>query len=433
MNNLIQFLEKYFVPVAGRIGAQRHLVAIRDGFVAIMPLMILGSFATLFNNLPIKAYQNFMKSIFGENWTMFGGVLWQGTFAIVSILVAFTIAYNLAKSYDKDGLSSGVVSVAALLSIMATTKDGGLPLSWAGALGLFVAIFVALVSTEIFTRLLGNPKLVIKMPDGVPPAVSKSFAALFPAMITLTIFGLLKVITVKLGMPDIHQALYDALQAPISKLANTLWSAILVAVVIHVLWFFGLHGSNIIEPVMQAVYLPAINDNIAAFKAGTEITNIVTKSFFDGFVLLGGSGTTIGLLLAIIWVGRKQKQYYNLSKLSVAPGLFNINEPVVFGLPIVLNPILFIPFILTPILLTIISYVSIATGLVPKTVVFLPWTTPPIIGGIITSASWKGGVLAAFNLLVSIIIYIPFVKMAERAFLKSEKQKNQAEPIQQAK
>ena len=123
-------------PVAGRIGAQRHLVAIRDGFVAIMPLMILGSFATLFNNLPIKAYQNFMKSIFGENWTMFGGVLWQGTFAIVSILVAFTIAYNLAKSYDKDGLSSGVVSVAALLSIMATTKDGGLPLSWAGALGL---------------------------------------------------------------------------------------------------------------------------------------------------------------------------------------------------------------------------------------------------------------------------------------------------------
>ncbi|MEB6550114.1 PTS cellobiose transporter subunit IIC [Heyndrickxia sporothermodurans] len=433
MNKIIGVLEKYFVPFAGRIGAQRHLVAIRDGFVTIMPLMILGSFATLINALPIDAYQSFMKSVFGENWTMFGGVLWQGTFAIVSLLVAFTIAYSLAKSYDKDGLSSGVVSIAALLSIMATTKDGGFPLSWASATGLFVAIFVALVSTEIFTRLLGNSKLNIKMPDGVPPAVSKSFAALLPAMITLTIFGLIKVITVKLGIPDLHQALYDLLQAPIAKLANTLWSAIVIAIVNHFLWFFGLHGSNILEPLMQAVYLPAINENIAALKAGAEIPNIVTKSFFDGFVYLGGSGATIGLLIAILISGRKHKQYKDLSKLSVAPGLFNINEPVVFGLPIVLNPILFIPFILTPLVLTILSYLAIATGIVPKTVVLLPWTTPPIIGGVVATASWKGGVLAAINLVISIIIYIPFIKMAERAFLKKENEQLHADPIQRAK
>ncbi|MGE6257960.1 PTS cellobiose transporter subunit IIC [Heyndrickxia sporothermodurans] len=433
MSKIIEGLEKHFVPIAGRIGAQRHLVAIRDGFVSIMPLMILGSFATLLNNLPIKAYQNFMKSVFGENWTMFGGVLWQGTFAIVSFLVAFSIAYNLAKSYNKDGLSSGVVSIAALLSIMATTKDGGFPISWASATGLFVAIFVALISTEIFTRLLGNSKLIIKMPDGVPPAVSRSFAALFPAMITLIIFGLIKVITVKMGISDLHQALYDLLQAPIAKMANTLWSAIVIAIVNHFLWFFGLHGSNILEPLMQAVYLPAINDNIAAFKAGTEIPNIVTKSFFDGFVYLGGSGATIGLLIAILISGRKHKQYKDLSKLSVAPGLFNINEPVVFGLPIVLNPILFIPFILTPLLLTIISYLAIASGLVPKTVVLLPWTTPPVIGGFVATASWKGGLLAAINLLISIFIYIPFIKMAERSFLKKEKENVNAGPIQQAK
>lgn len=418
------FLEKYFVPVAGKIGAQRHLVAIRDGFVVIMPLMILGSMATLINNLPITAYQNFMNSIFGgETWKQFGGSLWAGTFAVVSILVAFSIAYQLAKSYHKDGLSAGIVSIASLLTIMQATEDGaGIPYGWVGSLGLFVAIFVAIISTEIFTRLLGNNKLVIKMPDSVPPAVSRSFAALLPAMITLSIFGFIKVIAIVAGNPDLHQALYDVLQAPISKMANTFWAAIVIAILNHFLWFFGLHGSNILEPLMQAVYLPAIDANAAALAAGEAIPNIVTKPFFDAFVFLGGSGATLALIIAVFIAGRRHKQYRYVSGMSAAPGMFNINEPVLFGLPIVLNPVLFIPFILSPLVLTIISYLAIAVGLVPRTIAFIPWTTPPIIGGALTTGSWQGGVLAFVNLLVAVLIYIPFIKMAERTEIRKLKE-----------
>lgn len=413
-----------FIEIAGRIGAQRHLVAIRDGFVAIMPLMILGSFATLLNNLPIDAYQNFMKMIFGSDaWQGFGGALWNGTFAIVSLLIVFTISYQLARSYDKDGLSAGVVGLAALITIMEpTATDWGIPFGWVGAQGLFIAIFVALVSTEIFTRLLGNKRLMIKMPESVPPAVAKSFAALFPAMITLSVFGLIKVLTVVAGMPDIHEAFFNALQAPVSKMANTLWSAVIVAVIVHVLWFFGLHGANIMEPLMQAVYLPAIEANAAALAAGTEIPYIVTKPFFDAFMYLGGTGATLGLIVAVFIAGRKHKQYRTVSGLGAAPSLFNINEPVLFGFPMVLNPLLIIPFIITPVVLTVFSYIMIATGIVPKTIAFIPWTTPPIIGGFLATGSWKGAVLAAVNLVIAILIYIPFVKVAERIEVKKEEE-----------
>ncbi|MEK5067071.1 PTS cellobiose transporter subunit IIC [Sporosarcina sp. FSL K6-1508] len=409
-----------FMEIGGRIGAQRHLAAIRDGFVIIMPLMILGSMVTLINNLPIEAYQNFMEMIFGgDTWKQFGGAVWTGTFAIVSLLIAFTIAYQLARSYDKDGLSAGVVAFASLLTITTPIAEGsGLPLIWAGSQGLFIAIIVALVSTEIFTRLLGSKRLVMKMPPSVPPAVSKSFAALFPAMIAISVFGLVKVFTIVAGMPDIHQAFFDALQEPVSKLANTPASAIVIALIVHVLWFFGLHGANVMEPVMQAVYLPAIEANIKAFEAGIEIPYIVTKPFFDAFMYLGGTGATLGLIIAVFIAGRRHKHYRNVSGLSAGPGIFNINEPILFGFPIVLNPLLIIPFILTPVVLVIFSYIMIATGIVPKTVNLIPWTTPPIIGGFLATGSMKGALLAAVNLVISIVIYLPFVKIAERIEVK---------------
>lgn len=416
MKKLISFLERYFVPIAGRIGSQRHLVAIRDGFVVLMPLIIAGSMAVLINSLPIKPYQNFMTNLFGDTWKNFGGNIWMGSFAIMSLLVVSTIAYNLAKSYESDGLSAAVIAFAALLTITQPTKDGsGIPYGWTGGLGLFLAIIVALIATEIFVRLRNTKALVIKMPEGVPPAVAKSFAALLPAIITIAIFSLIKIFFTVIGVADIHKLIYDVLQGPLASMANTLWSAIIIALLNHLFWFFGLHGSNILEPVMQAVYLPALNANIEAFKAGaTVIPNIVTKPFFDCFVYMGGSGVTL-CLIAAIYIASKRKHYRSMANLSAAPGLFNINEPLVYGMPIVLNPVLLIPFIITPVILTIISYVAIATGLVPHTVVMVPWTTPPIISGwLATGGSWRGSLLQIINLFIGIVMYIPFIIMAEK-------------------
>ncbi|ASK62409.1 PTS lactose transporter subunit IIC [Virgibacillus phasianinus] len=423
MNRFIEFMEKYFVPFASKVGSQRHLVAIRDGFVTIMPLMILGSMAILINNLPIGPYQDFMTNLFGSDiWKNFGGNLWEGTFQVISLLTAFTIAYQLANSYNKDALSAGIVSVASLIILMEPISEGaGLPIIWAGAQGLFIAIITALLSTEIFIRLLGNKRLVIKMPEGVPPAVAKSFSSLFPSMITLSIFSLFEVLTLAVDIPDIHQAFYELIQAPISHLSNTLFAAVLIAFLLHLLWFFGLHGSNMMEPIMQAVYLPAIEANAAAYKAGEAIPYVVTKPFFDAFMYLGGTGATLALITAVFIAGRRHKHYYSISKMSVAPGLFNINEPILFGFPVVLNPILFIPFLLTPVVLTVISYTAISIGLVPKTIAFIPWTTPPVIGGFLATGSWKGAALAIFNFAVAVVMYLPFIGIAVRMQFEKNK------------
>ena len=398
MDGFVQWMEKHFMPKASVIAAQRHLVAIRDAFVVTMPLMILGALAVLINNIPIPGYEDFLNKIFpmmyndAPIWKSFGGNIWNGTFAIFAVLVAFLVAHNLVKSYGKDGIATG----------------------------LFIALIIALISGELFQRLSGNPKLVIKMPDGVPPAVAKSFAALLPAMITISLFSLITSILFALGIDNIVISFYEAVQQPFMGLANSYPSALLLAFITPFLWFFGLHGANMVDPLMQTINVPAIDANIKALEAGKAIPYIVNKPFFDSFVNLGGTGATLGLLIAIFIVGRRNKPYKVITNLSLAPGLFNINEPVMFGLPIVLNPIMFIPFILVPMVLVTVAYVATATGLVPAATFMPPWVTPPIIGGFLATKSIAGGVLAAVNLLISILIYMPFVKVATDQYLKQE-------------
>lgn len=424
MKKFMEFFEKYFVPVAGKIGSQRHLVAIRDGFATIFPLITVGAIAVLINNFPIPAYQNFMIHLFGKQWTSFGGNLWNGTFAIMSLLIVITISYNLAKQYDSDGIAAAMVSFGSLIMLYTSSaKDWALPFAYMGAQGLFVAIFVALIATEIFVRLLGNPKLIIKMPDSVPPAVARSFAALFPSMITFAIFGAFKCITVAAGVPDIHAAIFSTIQAPLMGLSDTLGSALLVVFLVHLLWFFGLHGSNILLPITSALYIPAINDNIKALQTHAAAPHVVTSSFFDAFVYLGGAGSSICLLIAIFIVA-KRIENRNMAKLGIAPAFFNINEPVLFGVPLVLNPTYFIPFILAPLVMTLISYFAIAVGIVPRTIAMMPWTTPPIIGGALVTASWRGALLAIINIIVGVIIYIPFVAISEKQQKKLEIEKS---------
>lgn len=427
MKGLIEWLDKHFVPVAGRIGSERHLVAIRNGFVTIMPIIIAGALAVLINNLPIPAYQSFMKMIFGAKWTDFGGNVWNGTFAVMSLMVIFTISYHLAESYDSDGLAAGVVSFGSLLMIYTgSAKDWAIPYAFLGAQGLFVALAVALVSTEIFVRLMRNKRLVIKMPDLVPPAVSRSFAALFPALITLFIFGLFKCLLTGLGVSDFHQLIFKVIQAPLTGLADTLGSALLVVFLVHLLWFFGLHGTNILLPITTVVYTATINDNIAALKAGAAIPHIVTSPFFDAFIYMGGAGTSICLIIAI-FIAAKRKENRSIANLSAAMGCFNINEPMLFGVPLVLNPLYVIPFILTPLVLTLTSYGAIASGLVPKTISAMPWTTPPIIGGFLVTGSWRGGLLALVNIVIGVVIYLPFVIAAEAHANNLDKENAKAE------
>ena len=418
-----RFMEK-FIEIAGRIGAQRHLVAIRDGFVAIMPLIIVGSFAILINNFPPLgsfSFVEWMNGILGEgNWQAVGGSIWNGTFAVLGLLVAFSIAYNLAKSYEVDGLSAGLISAAAYIMLVPVTEDWGLNFAWLGAQGLFVAIILALVLTELF-RVLVNSRWTIKMPEGVPEGVARSFKALIPATIILIVVGCFQALMNVFAEISIFEVIFQAIQEPLQGLGNTLPAAILIAFLNHLLWFFGLHGTNIIGAVMEPLYLPLIQENLELFSSGVSAFDVpytVTKPFLDAYVFMGGSGTTIALIAAIFIVIRKEKNhpYREVGKLSAPASLFNINEPVIFGLPIVLNPAMLIPFIMIPVILTITSYFALATGLVPKTVAIIPWTTPPILSGyLVTGGSWRGIALQVFNFAIATMMYIPFVMVGVRA------------------
>lgn len=425
---MFRFLEEKFVPVAARVGNQRHLVAIRDGFITIMPLTIVGTLAVLVNNLPIKFYQNALDAIWKhETWTQWGGNIWGATFGILSLLLAFTIAYNLAKSYDKDGLSAGVISLSSYMTF-GTFAEGGLTGLTTGTGGLFIAIIVALLSTEVFCRLSGNPKLLIKMPNGVPPAVSKSFAALLPAIITIGLFALVRtIISAGFDIPDIVGSFYTAIQEPFMGLTNSWIAALVLAFIPTFLWTLGVHGANIIEPFMQTINLPAIEANVRAISSGEVAPYIVNKPFFDAFINMGGSGTTIALIIAIFIIARKNKQYNTVGKLSAAPGLFNINEPLLFGLPIVLNPVLFVPFILTPMINVTIAFFATKWGFVPAATVSPPWTTPPIINGFLATQSWQGAVLSLVLLIIAVCIYLPFIAMANRIAKQNEQRAAESE------
>ncbi len=367
-----------------------------------------------------------MASVFGESWKSFGGNIWWGSFAIISIFLVFTISYFLSKSYDGNPLAAGLIALAnfAILipqspSVTSPTGEtfaawGNINWGYINAQGMFVAIFVALISTELFIKLSNSDRLVIKMPEGVPPAVAKSFASLFPGIIAMSFFAILTIFIGNVSDgSNIFELVNKFVATPIQNVADSLTSALVIVFFNQLLWFFGLHGSNIIGGVIEPVLLPLLNANMEAVAAGLTPTHIVTKPFLDAFVYLGGSGTTLALLIAIFIAG-KRKQTREIAKLGIAPGLFNINEPVIFGLPIVLNPILLIPFIVGPLILTAITYTAMSVGLVPVTIALVPWTFPPVIGGAIATGSIAGGILAAVNLLIAIIIYLPFIIVMEK-------------------
>lgn len=424
MKKLIDWMEKYFVPFAGKLGGQKHLSAVRDGFVVIMPLIILGSFGVLFNWLQFTPdaatcpYQTFMKSTFGDNWQMFGSILVNVSFGIMSLLACASIAYSFGRMNGDNPLANTVVAVASLLALT-NFANGGIPLAWLGARGLFLAIFVALISSELFTRLSKSDKLVIKMPEGVPPAVSKSFASMLPSFIVIGLFAGLKILSIHYGIEDIHQMLFDVIQKPLLKLSNTIGAAILIVFLNSLLWSFGLHGSNILAPITGSLFLPASQANLEAYQAGQVVPNVVTLQFFETFVFMGGAGATICLIVAILMFAKK-KEHKVIGKIGTAPGIFNINEPLMFGLPIVLNPIFIIPFIITPVVLAIVTYFAISSGMVPKTIAIVPWTMPPIFSGYLATGSIRGSILQMINITIGVLIYTPFLIMSARQKMASE-------------
>ena len=429
MNNVIDYMEEKIMPKASKIGKQRHLVAIRDGFLAMIALTMIASIATLINNLPLEFLQNFLKntSIGLQISEVCQNVSW-GAFSFMALFACFAIAQSLWSSYEKRGIEGGLVAAAVFIGISRQTVSyipegseeaiqvaGGMAAGNFGATALFTGIIIALVTVELLRYLSGVTWLEIKLPEMVPPAVSRSFATMFPGMITIVVMIVICLVLRTVTGEYLPDLIAKIIQSPIQSVSDSIGTAIIYPLIVCGLWALGLHGSNITDGIVTPIFtsLSAENMELAA-QGATAGYNVINGPFFFSYVWLGGAGCTLGLLLAILISGRKSRERYGaITSLAIPPGVFNINEPVIFGLPIVLNPILMIPFILIPMILSVISYLVVSSGLVaPVIVQMIPWTTPPIISGFLATGSISGAILSGVNLIISIILYLPFIKLS---------------------
>lgn len=410
--------------------------AIRNGFVVTMPLLLAGSLGLLFVNFPLPKYQNSMLEFFGPEWKTAGIWLFNSTVGVLSLILSFSVSYNLIELHNEthplrqvNSILGSMVAFATVLLLMQpfdSTKND--IWQWSGVSGLFLSLLTACISTSIMLALSRIRRFRLRLSsEEADQIIPQAFEILIPSLLTLTIFVIIKLAIAEtisivegalytqgahVSIDNPHQLFYNLLKLSFSKVDSELGGALLYSLLSQLAWFFGIHGPNLLAPITQDIYSAASSHNITAAAAGLPLPNIVTKEFFDHFVYAGGSGTTLGLIVSILMFSHDATNC-KVAQLSCLPGLFNINETIIFGLPIIINPAFLIPFIITPLLLTLTTYAAMYFGLVPPTSAEASWTTPTLISGYIVTGSWSGAILQVINLGLSIIIYTPFVFISD--------------------
>ncbi|WP_018659171.1 PTS sugar transporter subunit IIC [Allofustis seminis] len=449
-------LTSRFMDFATKVGSQRHLVAIRDGFIALMPLTMAGSIAVLLNVFFRDIPNTFEMTGFVETMQPLieiNGYVYFGTIAIMALVFAFSLGHSLSTSYGVNGLSGGLVSVASFIATVPqmfnvnvdlTAADagviealkglgltiesaegathlvasdwGGLSVNFLGATGLFTALIIGLLSTQIFVWVTKRD-LIIKLPDSVPPAVNKAFAAIVPGTLAIYTVGLITMIVTKLSGQGINDLISFYIQQPLLGLSQGWFSVVLLSFLVQLFWFFGLHGHNVLAPIMDGIYMPALIANTEAYEATKSTANLPylwTRGSFDAYAQLGGSGMTLALLIAI-FVFSKREDYRTIARLSLPMGIFNINEPVTFGIPMVLNPVYIIPWLFVAPICAGIAYFATAIGFAPPVFLSIPWITPPVLYAFLaTGGSITAALVAAVNFVVAFLIWAVFVRSANK-------------------
>lgn len=423
MKNFMDFIESKLMPVAAKIAQQRHLGAIRDAYISFMPFIIVGSILLVISSFPSVAYKEFMASMFGENWGSNIEIPFSVIFSCMSLFISFLVAYRLAERYKLDKISAGILSLSAFLILTPFINDPKLglviPTEWLGSRGLFVAMIGALLWTEIFKWFIDH-KITIKMPNGVPPAVEESFAALIPATIIMCIALALRLSFSETEYGTVHQFIYDIVAMPIRSFGTSYIGAILTGLTITLLWSVGINSGSMVNGIMRPIWAENQQDNLLAVAHGLVPPHVITEQFFD-LIWMGGAGATLSLIFAVLIFARSQ-HIRKVGKLAIGSSIFNINEPVLFGLPIIMNPIMLIPFNLVPMVLITTQYIAMSSGLVSTTTgVFIPWTLPAVFSGFIVTASISGAIMQMVNLVIGAILYLPFLLVIDKQYQSQEK------------
>lgn len=407
-------MNKYMMPIANRLERQKQLQAIKDGMIAVVPVIIIGSLSliplAIANLLGSGAIHDFLAANMGvltyaEKFTS----------GLVSVYAAFFIAVALAKSYGIYSNQTGATAIMVHLIISGISIEKGIDTSYLGATGLFTSMVSAILSVEV-TRLMVKNNWTIRLPDSVPPMVGESFSALLPLIVNAFLAVGIANISLKFG-GKVFPELVMSVLAPAISTMDTLPALLLVVFLTQFLWFFGLHGPSITSAVWASFAIAYEAENIQNFAAGQPVTHIFTFGLFYALLQLTGSGLTLGLV--IMMMRSKVESFKAVGTAGFVPSIFGINEPIIFGTPIILNPFLFIPFVFGPMLITTITYFAMTSGLVMRPIAAPPGFLPPGMGAFIMTLDWKCVVLALVNLIIMTIIYYPFFKMMEANELKN--------------
>ncbi|MBC1601646.1 PTS sugar transporter subunit IIC [Listeria welshimeri] len=430
MNKSNVFIDKLLI-FANKFSSQRHIAAIRDGFVTLIPMTIIASFWVLVNNLILSPANGLLKNFDAAiKWAALGNQIYNGTLGIMALMIAVTIGYKLAVSYGDEGLIGAVMGLVSYMIVLPAqiiitdvegktfTAAATLTQTQTSATGMFLAIIATLLSVTWLSKFSKIERLKIRMPESVPPSIAKSFNVLIPIFIVTLILGLIEVLIVWVFNTDIPALILTFFQAPLISSFQSIGGILLYVCFSNLLWAFGLHGTFILGSIGEPIMLTAIQENMEALKNGVALPNIVTKPFLDAFGWMGGGGMIICLVIAIMIASRRE-DYRSITKVGIIPSLFNVSEPLMFGLPVVFNPLLAVPLIVVPAVTVTIAYYATALGWIAKTSVLIPWTTPPVISGYLaTNGDWRAAVLQIFLILIGVLIYLPFVKASNRAVVK---------------
>lgn len=447
MNKLFEFLEKYLMGPMGKVSTWRPVRAIVAAGMASIPFTIVGSAFLVLSVIPQAFNLQFIVDLWANSFDKIQALYllaYKCTMGILSLYFAIVIGYEYTKIYvEEEGLnlnplnggllavfayfltipeltySKGVISAVTGKATIGGWTIGGDSLTRLSTSGMFTAILMSILAVQLY-RLCVQKNWVIKMPEAVPEGVARSFTALIPGFVIAFVVLLINGIFILFGT-DIYKVIAIPF-AFVSHITNTWLGIVVIYLLVHALWIVGIHGANIVMGLVNPILLANMAQNVD----GKFIA--YAGEFTNSYVTIGGSGATL-LLCFYIAFRAKSDQLRMLGKAAMGPAIFNINEPLIFGLPIVYNPMLTIPFILAPIVSASIGYWSVQLGLAGKAIAQTPWPTPIGIGAYVGSGGNIGAfVVALICALAAFVIWYPFIKMYDTKLYKEEM--NGAEVIQ---
>ncbi len=418
-----RMIEDSVTPLAAKLGQQKYVTSIRDGFIAALPFMIVGSFMLVFIFPPFdpetkwgfaRAWLDFAKEYQDKLLLPF-----QLSMGVMTLFISVGVAASLGRHYNLDPITTGLLSLMSFLLVAAPVKDGAISMQYFSGQGIFTALICSIYSTEVYA-FLKRKKITIRLPDQVPTGVARSFEILIPVLaIILTLHPLNLFIESETGM-ILPQAIMSLVK-PLVSASDSLPAILISLFICQILWFAGIHGALIVTGIMNPFWMANLADNQAALAAGQALPHIYLQGFWDHYLLIGGVGST--LPLAFLLLRSRAIHLRSIGKMGVVPGLFNINEPILFGAPIVMNPVFFLPFILVPMINATLAYIATSMGLVARVVSLTPWTSPAPLG-----ASWAANwafspvIMCLICMVMSALMYYPFLKAYERTLLKEEEE-----------